>query len=95
MRVSVNQRGYTLSNLSSEELNTVMFLLGSLKDRCFKDGDYDKENDVYYDGGDFVSSLTPSERQGLHGFVDGFWHEYDKLKERIQKTTKNKGYEND
>jgi hypothetical protein len=35
MKVSVSKRGYTISGISAEKLNVVMFLLGTAKDRCF------------------------------------------------------------
>ncbi|MDR2806289.1 MAG: hypothetical protein LBB85_11775 [Dysgonamonadaceae bacterium] len=88
MRVSVNQRGYTLSGLTTVELNTVMFLLGQIKKQCFCDCDYDKETGRYCDGGGFVASFGPEEREALYSFVDGFWHEYDKLEARFQQTKK-------
>jgi hypothetical protein len=86
MRVQVNQRGYTLSGLSARELNTVMFLLGQMKKQCFCDCDYNKETDRYFDGGSFTASIGLEERDALHGFVDGFWSEYDKLQEKLQQT---------
>jgi hypothetical protein len=91
MRVSLNQRGYTLSGLTTVELNTVMFLLGQLKKQCFHDCDYDKQIGRYCDGGGFTASFGAEEREALYGFVDGFWHEYDKLKARLSET-KSKEY---
>jgi hypothetical protein len=86
MRVQVNQRGYTLSGLSARELNTVMFLLGQIKKQCFNNSDYDKSSDRYFDGGGFTASIGLEELNALHGFVDGFWNECDKLQEKLQQT---------
>jgi hypothetical protein len=88
MRASVNQRGYTLSGLTSGELNIVMFLLGHIKSRCFTDGNYDKELGKYLDGDNFTACIDKKERDDLYRFVDGFWREYDKIKERLSWTNK-------
>ena len=85
MRVSLNQRGYTLSNLTADELKTVMYLLGTVKERCFKDSDYQSDSDQYYDGGDFVATVTPEERKNLYRFVDGFWNGYQQMINKILK----------
>jgi hypothetical protein len=90
MRVSVNQRGYTLSNLTSDELNVVMSLLGKLKSQCFTDSDYNKETDRYFDGGTFIACMDKKTRDNFYGFVDGFWHEYDKIQERLSRTNRGK-----
>jgi hypothetical protein len=90
MRVSVNQRGYTLSGLTSKELNVVMSLLGKLKSQCFTDSDYDKEIDKYCDGGNFIACMDKETRDDFYGFVDGFWREYDKIKERLSQTNRSK-----
>jgi hypothetical protein len=79
MKVSVNQKGYTLSGLGAGELNVVMSLLGQLKRQCFCDCDYDKELDMYLDGATFVACIDKKERNDFHGFVDGFWNEYARL----------------
>jgi hypothetical protein len=80
MKVSVSSKGYALSGISPTELNTVMFLLGTLKDRCFREQEADGSS---YDGGDFVATLNKEELRALHRFVDGFWCEYEKMKEKI------------
>ena len=80
MKVSASSKGYTLSGISPEQLNTVMFLLGTLKDRCFKE---EEENGKYYDGGDFLAALNKEELHAFHRFVDGFWYEYEKMKAKI------------
>jgi hypothetical protein len=84
MRISVNQRGYTLSGLSTHEINVVMFLLGQLKDQCFHDSDH--YNEESHAGGGFTASLKLNEREDLRDFVDGFWREYDKLRARLRQT---------
>lgn len=88
MRMSVNQKGYTLSYLSAKELNVVMFLLGQIRKQCFCDCDYDRETGRYYDGGSFTAAIGEEERDALYGFVDGFWREYDRVAENLKQTSR-------
>jgi hypothetical protein len=80
MRVSVSSKGYTLSGVNPNELNVVMSLLGTLKDRCFLERE---DNGEYYDGGDFVASLDEDKLSAFHSFVDKFWHELNAAEARI------------
>ena len=77
MKVSVSNKGYTLSGISADELKVVMYLLETAKERCFRE--YDENNAMYFDGGDFVASLNKDERQNFHNFVDGFWNGHKKM----------------
>ena len=74
MRVSLNQKGYTLSNLTAGELKTIMYLLGTIKDRCFKTDP--ERNGDYYSGDGFIAVLNEKEFKDFHRFVDGFWNGY-------------------
>jgi hypothetical protein len=88
MRISVNQRGYTLNNLSTEELKTVMHLLGVIKRNCFRG---DKTSDgAYYSGTGFYAFLNEDELKALHSFVNEFWHEHAKLLARLAETKQNR-----
>jgi hypothetical protein len=80
MKVSASSKGYTISGINAGQLNTVMHLLGTLKDRCFRERE---KNGEYYDGGDFVATLTEDELRGFYHFVDGFWGEYHKMKANL------------
>lgn len=93
MKVNLNSSGlYSITSVDAKTLNTVMFLLGHAKDRCFKD--CDKENDVHYSGDGFSATLTSEELRKFHGFVDGFWIEYEKMKSRLNlKQKKYNSYE--
>jgi hypothetical protein len=82
MRVNINSNGlYSITSVDAKTLNTVMFLLGTIKERCFKE--YDTEHDNYLSGEDFVAVLSSEELRKFYGFVDGFWMEYDNMKSRF------------
>ena len=80
MKVSVSNRGYTLTGIDSGELKVIMYLLGQARDRCFRE---QNEDGSYYDGGDFVAVLSEKERCLFHRFIDGFWDEFDTMVKKI------------
>ena len=84
MKVSVSKNGFTLKNISAEELGVVQYILNTVKTRCFGDYDYDEQADIYYDGGDFVASLRKEERSYFIDFVCGLETEIDLLKAKLQ-----------
>jgi len=75
MKVSLTQKGYTLSGVSAEQLDTVMYLLGNIQRRCFQEGP--NESGDYYSGEDFLAVLNERELKNFHEFVNGFWENFN------------------
>jgi|GEM_PF-5571389 len=81
MKVSLSNKGYTLSGISADELQVVLYILETAKNRCFRE--FDKEDDTYYSGSDFVAVINGEQRNNFHNFVDGFWSAYEKMKNKL------------
>ena len=75
MKVKLSKKGYTLSGVSAEQLDTVMYLLGNIKERCFTDAP--EENGDYYSGSDFLAVLNKQQLKNFHEFIDGFWENFN------------------
>ena len=84
MKLKVSNKGWELKEVTSEQLQVIIYLLDTANSRCFKDCCYDEEHARYYDGGDFVASLTSEERDALRSFTGGFHGELDKLKNNFK-----------
>jgi hypothetical protein len=82
MRVNINSNGlYSITSIDAEMLNTVMFILGHAKDRCFKE--FDEGMKKYVSGDGFSMALGPDELRKFHDFVKHFWIEYENMKSRM------------
>jgi hypothetical protein len=82
MTVSINSKGlYHIGSVDAKTLNVVMFILGHIKDRCFRE--YDESSDAYPSGDDVVISLNTYELEKFHGFVQEFWEEYENMKRKM------------
>ena len=82
MKVNINSNGlYSVTSMDAKTLNTVMFVLDHVRERCFSD--YDSEGDKYFSGDGVCMALSSEELRKFHGFVDGFWIEYENLKSRL------------
>jgi len=85
MKVNINSNGlYSIKDIDAETLNTVMYLLGNIKDRCFdKYKNYDESNNRYYSGEGFIAVLEHEELEKFQIFVRDFWIEYENMKSRM------------
>lgn len=82
MRVNINSNGlYSITSVDARTLNTIMFLLGHVKEQCFQE--YDMESDKYYSGDGLTVALTSDELSRFQDFIDDFWCEYENIKEKF------------
>jgi len=80
--VSINSKGlYHLGGIDAKTLNTVMFILGHAKDRCFRE--YDEDMGAFPSGDDFCMSLKEDELDMFYSFVDEFWDGYESMKRKM------------
>ena len=85
MKLKVSNKGWELKEVTSEQLQVIIYLLDTANSRCFGDEWYDGVIGKYCDGGDFVASINAEQRDALRSFIGSFHGEFDKLKNNIQK----------
>jgi hypothetical protein len=84
MKVSVSKKDDTISGIRAEELQTIMYLLGNIRERCFRAGP-EENGEYYYSGDDFLAVLKQRELDDFYSFVNNFWNSHDAMREKFFK----------
>jgi hypothetical protein len=85
MKLSVSNKGFTLANISGDELQIIQDVLAVVGNRCFRDGDFDQGLQKYCDGDNFLMSVTEEERTALRRFNADLGQEVGILLKKLKK----------
>ena len=86
MKLIVKNGKVTLSSLTVDEANTIINIVTTAEERCFKNASYDtrQENGDWYSGGDFVCVLSEKQQEALTNFCKSLNDQLVKLNSRSQ-----------